>query len=108
MPDICMCVAKNCPVAERCYRHPKPGTKMEPLQTYSTFEPGKGADCEGFWPTVYKPIVYKRAVVKFNGGRGALLCNRCRIIVATGNGTHDDVEHYCVECKGGGNAKDSG
>jgi|NGEPerStandDraft_6_1074524.scaffolds.fasta_scaffold169132_2 hypothetical protein len=52
MPDICMCVAKNCPVAERCYRHPKPGTKMEPLQAYATFEPGKGADCEGFWPMV--------------------------------------------------------
>jgi hypothetical protein len=42
---------------------------------------------------------YKRAIFKFNGGRGALLCNCCRIIVATGNGPHEDREHYCDECK---------
>ena len=54
-----------------------------------------------------KPIVYHRAIFKFNGGRGALLCNRCRIIIATGT-EHEDVEHYCVECKGGGNATDNG
>ena len=55
---------------------------------------------------MFKPIEFKRAIFKFNGGRGALLCNRCRVIVATGSGPHEDVEHYCSECKGGGNAAD--
>ena len=41
---------------------------------------------------------YKRAVVKFNNGNGALLCNRCWTIIATGF-EHEDVEHYCAECQ---------
>ena len=41
---------------------------------------------------------YKLAEVKFNGGRGALLCNTCRIIIATGF-KHEDKEHFCEECK---------
>jgi hypothetical protein len=41
---------------------------------------------------------YHRAIFKFNGGRGALLCNRCRVIVREGT-EHEDVEHYCDECK---------
>ncbi len=45
-----------------------------------------------------EPIVYRKAIVKFNGGYGALLCNRCRKIIATGI-RHEDVEHYCDECK---------
>jgi hypothetical protein len=53
------------------------------------------------------PRIYKRAIIKFNGGRGALLCNRCRIIVREGT-EHEDIEHYCDECKGGGNAADNG
>ena len=48
--------------------------------------------------TETEPRVYRRAVVKFNGGRGALRCNRCWTIVATGT-DHDDVEHYCASCK---------
>jgi hypothetical protein len=47
---------------------------------------------------MFKFTKYQRAIVKFNGGRGALLCNRCRIIIATGY-EHADVEHYCDECK---------
>ena len=40
---------------------------------------------------------FKRAIVKFNGGRGALLCNGCGIIIATGP-VHVDCEYFCVEC----------
>lgn len=40
---------------------------------------------------------YKLAEVKFNGGRGALLCNTCRVIIATGF-NHEDKEHFCEEC----------
>jgi hypothetical protein len=40
---------------------------------------------------------HKRAIVKFNGGRGALLCNRCRTIIRSGT-DHEDIEHYCAEC----------
>lgn len=48
--------------------------------------------------TETEPRVYDRAIVKFNNGHGALLCNCCRVILATGN-HHEDVEHYCVECR---------
>jgi len=37
-------------------------------------------------------------IIKFNGGQGALLCNDCRVIIATGF-THKKVKHYCEECK---------
>ncbi len=37
---------------------------------------------------------YRQAIVKWNGGRGALLCNRCGVIIATGF-EHADTEHYC-------------
>lgn len=40
---------------------------------------------------------YKKAIVKFNNGRGALLCNGCRIILKDGL-NHPDKEHYCDEC----------
>lgn len=45
----------------------------------------------------HEPRRFRRAVVKFNNGNGALLCNRCRVIIATGS-DHQDVEHYCDEC----------
>lgn len=45
-----------------------------------------------------EPIGYYRAVVKFNNGNGALLCNRCWIIIATGF-RHKDAEHYCAGCR---------
>ncbi len=41
---------------------------------------------------------YDRAIVKFNNGNGALLCNRCWTIIAEGF-RHEDVEHYCAECR---------
>lgn len=41
---------------------------------------------------------YKHAIVKFNGGTGALLCNGCRVILAYGL-RHKDVEHYCKDCE---------
>lgn len=40
---------------------------------------------------------YKHAVVKFNGGNGALCCNKCGKIIATGF-AHQDREHYCEVC----------
>jgi hypothetical protein len=40
---------------------------------------------------------YKHSIVKFNNGDGALLCNRCGKIVATGF-EHEDREHYCDKC----------
>jgi hypothetical protein len=42
-------------------------------------------------------MIYKRAIFKFNNGNGALLCNRCQVIIATGN-VHEDLDHYCGEC----------
>lgn len=36
------------------------------------------------------------AIIKFNGGNGALLCNRCRRILTTGF-DHEDREHLCQE-----------
>jgi hypothetical protein len=41
---------------------------------------------------------YRHAIVKFNGGRGALLCNQCSIILAYGV-RHKDVKHYCKDCE---------
>lgn len=37
------------------------------------------------------------AIVKFNGGRGALLCNGCATILGTGF-DHEDKEHFCPIC----------
>ena len=42
-------------------------------------------------------MTYERAIVKFNGGRGALLRNGCGSIFTTGT-DHVDCEYYCVEC----------
>jgi len=41
---------------------------------------------------------YRHAIVKFNGGRGALLCNQCSVIIDYGF-KHKDVEHYCENCQ---------
>jgi hypothetical protein len=40
---------------------------------------------------------YKNALVKFNGGRGALLCSNCDKVIAKGL-DHEDIEHKCDEC----------
>lgn len=41
---------------------------------------------------------YKYAEVKWNSGRGALLCNGCRVILATGF-DHVDKLHFCSRCE---------
>ena len=43
---------------------------------------------------------YTQAIVKFNNGNGALLCNGCSIIIAYGI-EHQDREHYCAICMSG-------
>lgn len=40
---------------------------------------------------------YKTAIVKFNNGRGALLCNACCHIITEGL-EHPDREHICIGC----------
>lgn len=41
---------------------------------------------------------FNKAIVKFNHGHGALLCNRCGHIIALGF-SHKDKVHYCEECE---------
>lgn len=41
--------------------------------------------------------IFTEAVVKFNGGKGALLCNHCGVIIDTGF-DHEDVKHCCAGC----------
>ena len=41
---------------------------------------------------------YKVADIRYNNGRGALLCNRCGIIVEYGF-EHEDKLHFCEECE---------
>lgn len=36
----------------------------------------------------------KLAILKFNNGNGALLCNHCRKIIAYGF-AHEDKHHFC-------------
>ena len=50
MPDISMCTATTCPVAGRCYRSSRSGTRPDDLQSWMLFEPEKGPDCPGFSP----------------------------------------------------------
>ena len=45
-------------------------------------------------------IQYEHAIVKFNNGNGALLCNACDVIIAYGS-KHEDREHYCPMCMSG-------
>ena len=40
---------------------------------------------------------YKNAIVKFNNGRGACLCNGCHVVLLYGF-DHTDVKRYCAEC----------
>ena len=47
---------------------------------------------------IFKTLGYVHAIVKFNSGRGALLCNRCRSIIDTGKFDYSDIEHYCDNC----------
>lgn len=40
-----------------------------------------------------------KAIYKFNGGHGALLCNGCNTIVAKGHDHDLTKEHFCVSCE---------
>jgi hypothetical protein len=51
-----------------------------------------------------RPEVQVVRIKKFNGGKGAILCNGCRVIVKQGNGiTKEDWESteplFCVKCR---------
>ena len=39
-----------------------------------------------------------KAILKLNGGRGALLCNGCDVILSYGLDHNTETEHYCGEC----------
>lgn len=39
-----------------------------------------------------------KAILKLNGGRGALLCNGCDVILSYGSDHNTETEHYCGEC----------
>ena len=52
----------------------------------------------GWWNKVARENKgYEHAEVKFNGGTGACLCNRCSVILSYGV-HHEDVDRYCGEC----------
>jgi hypothetical protein len=59
VPDISMCTASSarCSAATRCYRNPASGTRPGDLQSWSEFEPNKGAECSAFWPTTQDSTV---------------------------------------------------
>lgn len=40
---------------------------------------------------------FEYATVKWNSGEGALLCDKCSVILATGF-LHEDKKHYCKDC----------
>lgn len=42
-------------------------------------------------------MIPKKAIIKFNGGRGALLCNRCNVIIKSDFDptTIEDKYYYC-------------
>tara|TARA_R110000772_G_scaffold72848_2_gene158760 strand:+ start:931 stop:1221 length:291 start_codon:yes stop_codon:yes gene_type:complete len=39
-----------------------------------------------------------KVIIKLNGGRGALLCNECNVILSYGSDHNTKTEHYCGEC----------
>ena len=43
----------------------------------------------------------KYAIIKFNGGRGALLCNKCNIIIRADFDPMDieDRQYLCKDCQ---------
>jgi len=53
---------------------------------------------------LYNPLTNKKLkpIIKFNGGRGAILCHKCRKIIRQ-NLKRDDLKHkvenlFCTEC----------
>ena len=50
MPDISMCLAKNCRASDTCRRHADSGTVPTPeRQSYMAFEPDDGGACDAYW-----------------------------------------------------------
>jgi|TARA_R110000796_G_scaffold246592_1_gene371446 hypothetical protein len=43
-------------------------------------------------------VTEAKAILKLNGGRGALLCNGCSTILSYGSDHNIETEHYCGEC----------
>ena len=41
-----------------------------------------------------EPDRREKAIVKFNGGRGALLCSKCRVIMKVGHEFNDEETQY--------------
>ena len=39
-----------------------------------------------------------KAKIKFNGGKGALLCNGCDVILELGTDHDKNKEHFCFKC----------
>jgi hypothetical protein len=46
----------------------------------------------------YNAVNEVKAILKLNGGRGALLCNGCSVILSYGSDHNTKTEHYCGEC----------
>ena len=46
----------------------------------------------------YSAVNEVNARLKLNGGRGALLCNGCDVILSYGSDHNTETEHYCGEC----------
>ena len=54
MPDISMCIEDKCPLAHKCYRHKKSGTRpSDPHQWYQEYKfhtDDKGVTtCDDYW-----------------------------------------------------------
>lgn len=47
MPDISMCVNKDCPLRMKCYRYTAIPDKY--WQSFSTFQPNAEGTCDSFW-----------------------------------------------------------
>lgn len=39
-----------------------------------------------------------KSIIKFNGGKGALLCNECNVILAEGTDHETDFAYMCSKC----------
>ena len=48
--------------------------------------------------TMSEHVLPRIAIVKYNNGNGALLCNYCHDIIAYGF-DHEDRKHVCDGCK---------
>jgi hypothetical protein len=57
------------------------------------------ADPKVFLEAEFQPkgATYVNALVKYNSGKGALLCSKCHVMIGTGF-DHEDTTHYCGKC----------